>query len=97
MNRRGPTIAGQRAQFLDGAQADTVRLSQSSVDCPCLGNAHLGSRHQSGDIGGIGVAVTDESFRARGLVDSCPEYPTVSSGIGKTLLQCRSDSIASAA
>src|SRR5467141_2011482 len=88
---------GEGPQLLDRAEADAVRLSQSAVDGPRFGDAHLCPVDQSGDIGGISVAVTDESFRARGLVDSCPEYPTVSSGIGKTLLQCRSDSIASAA
>src|SRR6266436_285263 len=81
MIRRGPTIAGQRAQFLDGAEADAISLAQSPVDGPCFGDAHLSPVDHEGNIGGIGVTVTNEAFRTRGFVDRCFEDPATSNRI----------------
>src|SRR5712692_9757221 len=63
------------AEFLDRAETDAVSLAQGPVDGAGLGNAHLGAVDQGRDVGGIGVPVTDETFRARGLVNGRLEDP----------------------
>lgn len=60
--RRRTRITGERSHLLDGAEADPVRFSQGAVDGSRFGDTHLGPVDQRGHIGGICVAVTNESF-----------------------------------
>ena len=53
---------GEGTDFLDGADADAVGLAQSAVDSACFGDAHFGTVDKEGDVGRVGVAVTDESL-----------------------------------
>ncbi len=57
---------GSRSDFLDRAQADTVSLSQSSINGARFGHTHCRTVHQRRGIGGIGIAVADKAF-ARNL------------------------------
>src|SRR5260370_21091321 len=81
MIRLRTAIIGGRAQLLDRAEADPVRLAQGAVDGPRLGDAHLSPVDHEGNIGGISVTVTDETFRTGGLVDRCFEDPATSNRV----------------
>src|SRR5260370_29876782 len=72
---------GEGPQLLDRAEADPVRLSQGSVDCPRFGNAQLSPVDRQGNIGRISVTVTDETFRTGRLVDRCFEDPASSNRV----------------
>src|SRR6266851_5729500 len=74
-------ITREGPQLLDRAEADPVRLSQGSIDRPRFGNAQLSPVDHEGNIGGISVTVTDETFRTGGLVDCCFEDPATSSRV----------------
>jgi hypothetical protein len=54
--------ARKRSELLDRANADTVRLAQGTVDGTRFGNPHLGTLDAGRDIGGIGIAISYESF-----------------------------------
>ena len=70
----GRTQFGERADFLNRADADAIGLAQCPVDRPGIGYAHLGAVDQGRDIRWIGVAVTDERFGWR-FTYGCPKYP----------------------
>jgi len=53
---------GKGSDFLDRADADTVRLAEGTIDGTSFGHPHFGAADQWGDIGGVGVAVADEDF-----------------------------------
>src|SRR6266446_9490451 len=68
---------GKRSQLLNRTQPDAVGLAQGAVDSACFCDAHLSSVDHEGHVGGVGVTVTDETFRARRLVDGCLEDPAI--------------------
>src|SRR5712692_1255166 len=86
MGTRLARVAGEGSQFLDRAEPDAIRLSQGAVDGPRFSDAHLGPVDQRGNIGGICVAVTNESFLARRLVDGCFKNPAVGGRIREAIL-----------
>jgi len=51
----------KRSDLLDRADADAVGLPQGSVDSSSFGDAHFGAADEGGDIGRVGVAVSDET------------------------------------
>lgn len=72
---------GDRPELLDRAESDPVSLSQGSVDGSRFGNAQLSPVDHEGNVGGISVSVTNETFRTAGLIDDSLKNPTVSYGI----------------
>src|SRR6266403_2241946 len=68
---------GNRPELLDRAEADPVRLSQGSVDGSRFGNAQLSPMHHVGNVGRVGVAVTDETLRSGRFVDGCLKDPAI--------------------
>src|SRR5438309_4340684 len=71
------------SDFLDRADADAIRLSQSSINGAGFGHPHFGTVHQRRDIGGIGIAVPDKSF-ARPRSEYCGlKGPALCSRIAK--------------
>jgi len=87
----------ERPEFFDTAEADSVGFSESPVDGSRLGDTHLGAADQGRRVGGIGVAITDESLRAAGLENCCAEDPAARKGVGLAFLQDGPDSKASRA
>jgi len=67
--------ARRPTEFLDRTEADAIGLAEGAVDGTGLGDAHLGAANQGRNIGGVGVSVTDETFRAEGLIDGRLEDP----------------------
>ena len=65
--------SGQRAEFLDGAEPDTIRFAKSSIDGASFSNAHLGPTYKGRDVGRVGVTVADEPFTIFGFVNRCFE------------------------
>jgi len=72
---------GERADLLDRTDADTVGLAQRPVDRSGLGHPHLGAVYQRRDIGGIRIAVTDETFAGSGFENRGSENPTRPFGV----------------
>jgi len=70
-----------RTELLDGAESDPVSLAQGSVYGSRFGNAQFSPVNHEGNVGGIGVAITNETFGTAGLIDDRPKNPTVSHGI----------------
>src|SRR5438477_4495831 len=63
------------SDFLDRADADAVRFSQSSINGPGFGHPHFGTMHKRRDIGGIGIAVADKALAVSRCVNcrfKCP-------------------------
>src|SRR6267154_475705 len=85
-------LARERPQLLHGTEADAIRLSQGTVDGSRFGNAHFGSTHERGNVGGICVSVTDKPLRRGTRVDCGLEYPTVCKRVRKAVLNDRLDS-----
>jgi hypothetical protein len=90
----GARVVGSRgpAKFLDRAESDTVGLSESAVDGAGLSNAQLGAVDQGRDVGGIGVAVTDEATGARRLVNGRLKDPASGARVGDFLLKSSANS-----
>lgn len=63
--------------FLDGTDTDAVRLAESTIDSSCLCHSHFGAVNKEGDIGRVGVTVTDEAFASSRLVNSGFESPSL--------------------
>ena len=57
---------GEGADFFDGTDSDPVGFAQSTVNGASLGDSHLGSLDEKGNIGGVGVAVADKAFAGSG-------------------------------
>jgi hypothetical protein len=70
------------SEFLDRTKTDPVGLAQGPVDGPGLGHPHLGTTDKRGDVGGIGVAIANESSGPRRLVDRGLEDPPATCWIG---------------
>src|ERR1019366_4189900 len=58
-----------RADFLDRADADAIRLSQSSIHGARFSDAHLRAADERGNVGGIRVAVTYKAGGTLGRED----------------------------
>src|SRR5437879_13315599 len=72
---------GKRSDLLDRADTDAIGLPQCTVDGARLSDPHFGAPKQSGDIGRVGISVTDETFAVRGFVDRSFECPSRNSGL----------------
>ena len=70
---------GRPAEFLDRAEADAVGFAERPIDGPGFGDAHFGAADKRRDVGGIGIAVSDEASRTAGLVNCRFEDPSVCS------------------
>jgi hypothetical protein len=68
---------GKRSQFLDRTEADPVSFPQGSVDGSCLGDAHFSPVNHQGNIGGIGVAIANETSRGLAFIYSGLKNPSV--------------------
>ena len=64
-----------RSDFLDRADADAVGLAQGAVDGTSLGHPHLGAADERGNVGGIGVAIPNETCGLVRRENSCPKCP----------------------
>jgi hypothetical protein len=71
--------------FLDRAETDSVGLAQGAIDGSRFGYAHLCPADERGNIGGIGVTISNETTAGPRLVDCGPEGPTRLVGITKFL------------
>ena len=58
---RGCRRLREGANLFDGADADSVGFPQSSVDSASFGNAHFGAVDKEGNIGRIGVAISNKA------------------------------------
>src|SRR5258708_10275992 len=74
--------SGEPSQLFNGAKPDAVGLPQGAVDSSGFGHAHLGAADKGRRICGVGVTITDETFRTASLIDDGLKNPTVSYGIG---------------
>ncbi len=54
--------ARKRADLLDRADADAVRLPQRAIHRPGFGDAHFGAMYERGDIYGAGITVSHKTF-----------------------------------
>jgi hypothetical protein len=80
--RRHISIEG--TDLLYGADADSVRLAQRTIDGARFCYAHLGAVHKRGNIGRIGVTIADESATSERLINSRFKRPVT--GIQVTVL-----------
>ncbi len=55
---------GERPDLLDRADADAVGLAQGAIDGSGLGDSHFSPVNQCGNIGGVGIAIADETTTA---------------------------------
>jgi hypothetical protein len=94
---KGHLRSGERPELFDAAEPDSVGFAESSIDGSSLGDSHFATTDQGRCIGGIGIAVTDESLRAVRLEDRCAEDPAFDSWITQLLLDNCSDSSAAVA
>jgi hypothetical protein len=53
---------GERSDLFDRADADAIGLAQCTIHCACLGHPHLGALDEKRNIGGVGIAIADESL-----------------------------------
>jgi hypothetical protein len=67
------------------ADADAVGLAQGAIDGTGFGHLHLGPADERGDVGRVGVAVTDEAPAAFGPVDRGLECPALWRRLAKWL------------
>ena len=67
--------ARKGSNFLHRADADAVRLTQSSIDCTSLCNSHFRPADQIGGIGWVGIAVANKALAGRGFENHRPEHP----------------------
>src|SRR5713226_515022 len=81
MVSRGAREMGSRPELLDRAETDSVSLPQGSINGSRFGDAHFSPLDQARNVGRVGVAVTDETFRTGRLVDCRFEDPTTSNWI----------------
>src|SRR5271170_1343118 len=99
MRRGGEGLlrCGERSELFDTAEPDSVSFSEGPVNGSRFGNTHLGAANHGGCVGGVGIAVADEAFRATGRVHSSLKNPSTGDGIALSLLQYRTNSEASSA
>jgi hypothetical protein len=95
--REGPLRSRERPELLNTAEPDSVGFSESPVDGSRLGDTHLGAADQGRRVGRIGIAVTNETFRARRFENCRAEDPAARDRIGLSFLQDGPDSKASRA
>ncbi|PYT52974.1 MAG: hypothetical protein DMG46_25640, partial [Acidobacteria bacterium] len=62
--------------FLDRADANTISLTQGTVDRSGLRDTHFGTMHQGRDVGRIGITKANETSTSTGLEHCSFEYPT---------------------
>jgi hypothetical protein len=74
-------LTSEGTDLLDRADADAVGLAEGAIDCPGLGHAHLGPADERGDIGRVGVAVSDETPAGFGFVHRGCKRPALSRGV----------------
>ena len=84
-SRRGLRGCGEGPDFLDRADADPVGLAQSTIDRTGLRHAHFGTVDKEGDIGRIGVTVTDKARGALGRIDRCFQDKPTGCGVAKRI------------
>src|SRR5664280_648278 len=72
---------GIRADLLDRADANAIRLTQGAIDGSSFRYAHLGAADQQRNVGRIGVAVPDETGGLFGRKHRRLEDETIDCGI----------------
>src|SRR5258708_7327917 len=88
----GTGRVGQPAQLLNRAETNPVGLAQGSIDGARLSDAHLSPMDQCGNIGGIGVAVTNEPLTSVSFVDDRFEDPVGRSALAVLRHKIHTDS-----
>src|ERR1019366_9430679 len=72
---------GIRSDLFDRADSDAIRLAQSAIDGSGFGDPHLGAADQQRNIGGISIAVANETSGILGRIDGRLEHETTGCGI----------------
>jgi hypothetical protein len=90
-NREGLIGCGKRAKLLDAAEADSIRLTQSSIDGTSFSDAHFSAANQRGYVRRVGVAVANESLRTWRFIHNGLEDPTAGQRIAKLTNRPNSD------
>src|SRR5689334_19833666 len=65
-----------RTDFLDRADANTISLTQGTVDRSGLRDTHFGTMHQGRDVGRIGITKANETSTSTRFEHRGFEYPT---------------------
>lgn len=76
---------GERANFLNRADADAIGFAQCSIDSTGLRDSHFGTMNQRGNIGRIGVPIADKTFADLGFEDCGCERPSGTPWIAQLL------------
>ena len=80
---RGLLGFGKGSDLLDRADADTVRLAQSSVHGPGLSHAHLGTVDEGRHVRRISIAITGKASAGARSINDCLESPAPGCRIAK--------------
>jgi len=91
LSTRGVRRLGQGTDLLDGADADSVSLPQSSVDGASFSDAHFCAVDEKRNIGGIRIAITDKAPTGSGFVNSSSECPAICGCIAEFLRRRHAD------
>src|SRR5258708_30218892 len=83
---------GTRAELFDRTEPNPISLSQGSVDSTSFGNAQFRPVDHEGNIGRIGVAVTNEPLSSVSLVDDRFENPAGRGRVTELRHEIHSDS-----
>jgi len=94
IGRFGTLGSGSPAKFLDRTESDAIGLAEGAVYCAGFGDTHLGAVDHGGNVGRVGVSVTDEAARTRGFVDDRLEDPATGVRVADFLLKSSANSIA---
>ena len=84
---QGHLRSGERPKLFDAAEADSISLSEGSVDGSRLGDAHFGAADQGRRVRGISITVANKPLRTAGLKNCCAEDPAARDRIGLSFLQ----------
>src|ERR1700730_5933655 len=74
---------GNKLQIFYRAKPDPVSLTKGSGDGSRFGNAHFSSVDQGRNIGGISIAISNETLRPRRVINSSSKNPVFHFGITK--------------
>lgn len=79
-------LLGDRPDFFDRADADSIGFPQRAIDGSGFGHAHFGAVYERGNIRRIRVAVAHEILGFR-FENGCFEDPKAFSGVGNAFRQ----------
>jgi hypothetical protein len=90
-------LSREGTELFDTAEPDSVGFSESPVDGSGFGHTHFGAADQRRRVGGIGVAITNETLRPGRFVNGGPKNPAAHERVRLSLLQNSPNSKASRA